>query len=151
MQHSHVPDPDRANEQLQPLRRNASQIRIDNGARFGPQASGDLENCAKGTAFPGNAMIRRDDFVKRTLLIADEERFEIDDRLSNDLLRAVGGPSVRVDQHGSGIGKVLGQPGTHRPDHMADRFHVIKAWNSNQNIGFCKLCNLRLRLCRERS
>ena len=42
-------------------------------------------------------------------------------------------------------GEVLGQAGTHRLDHMTDRFDVIETGDPDQNVRMGKLVNLRFR------
>jgi|GEM_PF-6977780 len=95
-------------------------------------------------------MVRRDDLMERTLLVTDEERLEIDDRLRNHLLRAVGRATVRIHQYRSGFREILSQAGTHRLDDMPDGFDIVEARNTDQNIRVGKLGDLRFSFRRQR-
>ena len=64
---------DRAEEQLEPLRGDAPQVRVHHRAGPGPELLGDGEDGAEGAALARDPVVRRDDLVDRAHRVGDED------------------------------------------------------------------------------
>ena len=121
-------------QEFDPFRRDAAEVRIDDGTGLGLQPPGDLEDRSKGAAFSGNAVIGRDDPMQDALLIADKQMLEIDDGAGDDGRRPIGRTAVGVDQHCPAAGEVFGKAHAHGPHDMSHRIGIVVAGDSDENV-----------------
>jgi hypothetical protein len=80
---------DGLDEELDPFRRDAPQVGIDDGAGLDLERAGDLEDRPEGAALAGDAVVGGDELVEAARPPVEEDGVEIDAGLANDVRGAV--------------------------------------------------------------
>ena len=126
----------RLEEQLDPLGRDAPQVRIDDGAGLHVQRLGDLEDRPESAAFARDAAVGRHDLERRLDAVMEQDGLKVlDRRVPDDVHGAVHRAAVGIHDDGLLAGKIFGQARLHGPDDMPDGARIIVARNADQDIG----------------
>src|SRR4030042_4098225 len=110
---------------LNPVRRDASEVRVHHGTCLHLESGCRLENGSQSCSFSGGASVDGHDFFLPGL---DLEFF-------CDLSSIVCGAPIRNEDHTSPIFIMQRQSVTDRLDHMDNRFLVVVTGNSYEDVG----------------
>ena len=125
----------RSKQQFDPLRRDAAQIGVDNGAGARAEVPGTLDDGADGAALAGNAMVGGADAVNRVQRMAQQQRATFGPRASDHVRRPVFGTAIGVDDDRRRLREILRQTIIHGCDNVPDSVGTVVAGDPDYDVG----------------
>ena len=125
----------RSRQGLDPLRRQAFQIRRNDRTHFGPQQFGGRQDHLQGPAFPLHRAIRGRQGVRSAKRAGGQEGPKIGRRSALDDLRGlVPGPSIYIDEPGPFAREVFNETDPDGADEARDGVAVVERGDAYEDV-----------------
>ena len=128
---------DRSGQQLDPLRRDAAQVRVDHDERLDLQLARHLEQGAHRGPLPADALVGEADPLQLVARADQDDLLDVVGALGADRhpRRVVRGAAVAVHQDRLEVREVLDHAGRGGAHDVADRLRVAEARDAHHQVG----------------